>query len=70
MWRTDRGVGIGSVETDMPRSFAEGRLGDAVPDGSAVACDVDRLSFCFDATPLLAMVCRIVSCGVLGAREG
>lgn len=70
IWRTERGVGIGSVETDMPLSFAEGRLGEAAPDGSPLACEMDRLSFCFDAPPLLAIVCRIVNCGVLGAREG
>lgn len=70
IWRTERGVGIGSVETDMPLSFAEGRLGEAVPDGSMLACEVDLLSFCFDTPPLFAIVCRIFNCGVLDAREG
>jgi hypothetical protein len=70
MWRTDRGVGMGSVETDMPLSLAAGRFGDAAPAPSIVACDVDRWPFCLDPAPLLAIVCLIVSWGVLGAREG
>jgi hypothetical protein len=70
IWRTERGVGIGSVETDMPLSLAAGRFGDAAPEASVVACDVDRFPFCLKLPPLFAMVCRIVSCGVLGARDG
>jgi hypothetical protein len=70
IWRTDRGVGMGSVETDIPLSFAAGRLGDAAPDASGVDWDVARFPFCLDFSPLLAIVCRIVSCGVLGARDG
>lgn len=63
-------MGIGSVETDMPLSLAAGRFGEAAPATSVVACDAERLPFCLELAPLLAMVCRIVSCGVLGAREG
>jgi hypothetical protein len=37
MWRTDRGVGIGSVDTDMPLSLAPGRLGDAALEDSGIA---------------------------------
>lgn len=32
MWRTDRGLGIGSVETDIPRSDALGRALDGELD--------------------------------------
>jgi hypothetical protein len=70
MWRTDRGVGMGSVETDMPLSFAAGRLGDVALETSGVAWEVARLPLCLDLSPLLAIVCRMVSCGVLGARDG
>jgi len=62
MWRTDRGVGMGSVETDMPLSEAAGRdwEGDSAPFASWL-CEAARLSFCFDPAPFFATVCRMVS---------
>lgn len=61
---------MGSVDTDIPLSLAAGRLGDAAPEDSGTAWDIDRFPFCFDEAPLLAIVCRMLSCGVLDARVG
>lgn len=63
-------MGIGSVETDMPLSLAAGRLGEAGPAVSGVACELVRLSFCLEDAPWLAIVCRMVRWGVLVTLEG
>lgn len=72
MCRTEWGVGMGSVETDMPRSEAEGRFGtgEAFVEGPLEDWGLGCFSFCLLEAPLLAIVCRIVRCGVLEVREG
>lgn len=68
IWRTEWGVGIGSVETDMPLSAGPGRFkGEEVLGVVEGGCGC--FSACLALTFLLATVCRIVSCGVLEVRE-
>ena len=76
MWRTECGVGIGVVDTDIPgpeeggRRLVDGVLLDAALD----SCWEPWWLFAFEDVPLLAIVWRIVNCGVLevlvGSREG